>query len=89
MGVKIGDYDLDTSNISPADVEQLRKMFANFYPDSTPEEAEEFSAAVDDGEMCAAQVQGFFMFFKQSGRAAIENAFKLCSTKPKAEKSEQ
>ena len=26
MGVKIGDYDLDTSNISPADVEQLRKM---------------------------------------------------------------
>ena len=26
MGVKIGDYDLDTSNISPADVEKLRKM---------------------------------------------------------------
>ena len=31
--------------------EQLRKMFANFYPDSTPEEAEEFSAAVDGGEV--------------------------------------
>ena len=26
-------------------------MFANFYPDSTPEEAEEFSAAVDGGEV--------------------------------------
>ena len=26
MGVKIGDYDLDTSNISAADVENLRKM---------------------------------------------------------------
>ena len=100
--------------------EQLRKMFANFYPDSTPEEAVEFSTAVDDGEVMskksvnwnqimiwinesqflsslnqvsAAQVQGFFMFFKQSGRAAIENAFRLCSksnnAKPKAEKSEQ
>ena len=31
--------------------EQLRKMFANFYPDSTPEEAQEFSAAVDGGEV--------------------------------------
>lgn len=71
--------------------EQLRKMFANFYPDSTPEEAQEFSAAVDGGEVSAAQVQGFFMFFKQSGRAAIENAFRLCVTnkKPKVEKSEQ
>ena len=26
-------------------------MFANFYPDSTPEEAVEFSTAVDDGEV--------------------------------------
>ena len=26
MGVKIGDFDLDTSNISPADVENLRRM---------------------------------------------------------------
>ena len=26
MGVKIGDYDLDTNNISPADVEKLRAM---------------------------------------------------------------
>ena len=26
MGVKIGDYDLDTTNISPADVEKLRAM---------------------------------------------------------------
>ena len=44
-------------------------------------------------QVSAAQVQGFFMFFKQSGRAAIENAFRLCNannnTKPKAEKSEQ
>ena len=36
--------------------EQLRKMFANFYPDSTPEEAEEFSAAVDDGEVMSKKV---------------------------------
>ena len=43
-------------------------------------------------QVSAAQVQGFFMFFKQSGRAAIENAFRLCAnnnTKPKGEKSEQ
>ena len=44
-------------------------------------------------QVSAAQVQGFFMFFKQSGRAAIENAFRLCNannnTKPKAKKSEQ
>ena len=26
MVVKIGDFDLDTSNISPADVENLRRM---------------------------------------------------------------
>ena len=26
MGVKIGDFDLDTTNISPADVENLRRM---------------------------------------------------------------
>ena len=26
MVVKIGEFDLDTSNISPADVENLRKM---------------------------------------------------------------
>ena len=26
-------------------------MFANFYPDSAPEEAEEFAAAVDGGEV--------------------------------------
>ena len=56
-------------------------MFANFYPDSTPEEAEQFSAAVEGGSVSAAQVQGYFMFFKESGQAAIENAFRLC-TKP-------
>ena len=26
MGVKIGDFELDTSNISPADVDNLRRM---------------------------------------------------------------
>ena len=46
-------------------------------------------------QVSAAAVQGFFMFFKQSGRAAIENAFRLCNnnnnnnSKPKEIKSEQ
>ncbi len=63
--------------------EQLKNMFTNFYPDSSASEAEEFASSVD-GEVSAAQIQGFFMFFKQSGRVAIENAFRLTS-KPKAE----
>ena len=48
-------------------------LFANFYPDSAPGEAKEFSAAVKGEDMSAAEVQGQFLSFKKSGRAAIED----------------
>ena len=56
-------------------------MFANLYPNSMPEEAKDFSTAVDGRGENAAQVQGYVVFFKRSGRASIKNAFWLC-TKP-------
>ncbi len=54
-------------------------MFSNFYPDAAVEKASTFADQVSSksDRVSAAQVQGLFMFFKDSADAALENAFRL------------
>ena len=63
---------------------QVLKMFKRFYPEESEDTAQSFANAVIalDVPVSAAQIQGFFMFFKTSPQAAIENVFRL---KPKLE----
>jgi len=58
---------------------QLQRMFANFYPEASPEQALTFADQVIAGssEISAAQVQGLFMFFKESAEEALKNAYRL------------
>lgn len=62
---------------------QLQKMFSNFYPQANEDEAVRFATQVHDNcrHVSAAQVQGFFMFFKHSSSKALDNAH-LLYTKP-------
>jgi len=56
---------------------QLKKMFLRFYPQASnrPELSEEFSksATALDINLSAAQVQGYFMFFKHDPDSAVKN----------------
>ena len=59
---------------------QLIEMFDKFYPLAPPGSAKLFSDSVlkeSNAEVSAAQVQGFFMFFKADWQAAIDNAWRL------------
>ena len=63
--------------------EQLRSMFANFYPACAAGDATRFADALAAAnaagvDVSPAQVQGYFMLHKHSAREAIEQAFKLC-----------
>jgi chaperone BCS1 len=57
-------------------------MFTRFYPQESEIMAENFANSVMELNLpvSAAQIQGFFMFFKTNPNAAIENVFKF---KPK------
>lgn len=68
--------------IGPCTAYQLATMFRRFYPEVSDELASEFSTSVIElgVPVSAAQVQGFFMWFKKSPQAAIDNVFRF---KPK------
>ena len=59
--------------------EQLREMFRRFYPDDSDGRAEVFADKVTELGVCvsAAQVQGYFMFYKLSSQDAIDNVFRF------------
>jgi chaperone BCS1 len=61
---------------------QLGLMFAKFFPEEGPARAGEFATAATDlgVPLSAAQVQGYFMWFKKSPKGAIDNVFRF---KPK------
>ena len=68
--------------IGHCDQEQIQKMFQRFYPEESEERAKMFADAVIalDVPVSAAQIQGFFMFFKSSPQAALENVFRFKPT---------
>ena len=61
---------------------QLKEMFRKFYPETAPSVAEEFASGVISLEVpvSAAQVQGYFMWFKKHPDQAVENVWRF---KPK------
>ena len=61
---------------------QLQEMFRKFYPQTLPAVAEKFAEAVISLEVpvSAAQVQGYFMWFKKHPEQAVENVWRF---KPK------
>jgi len=63
---------------------QLEQMFTKFYPDQSPSRATDFASQV--GELgcpvSAAQVQGYFMWFKHNPDEAIANVWRF---KPRTE----
>ena len=63
---------------------QLEQMFTKFYPDQSPSRATDFASQV--GELgcpvSAAQVQGYFMWFKHNPDEAISNVWRF---KPRTE----
>ena len=67
--------------------EQLEQMFSNFYPNANSGECSIFAEQVSSNsdQISAAQIQGFFMFFKHSSKRALENAHLLYEKKPKAD----
>jgi chaperone BCS1 len=63
---------------------QLISMFRNFYPKAEDSVlAEEFADELErlGGEVSAAQIQGFFMFYKHSAQKAVENCYRLIPPK--------
>jgi len=58
---------------------QLSTMFSKFYPHESIEKAEKFSASVLelDIPVSAAQIQGYFMWFKKSPDEAIDNVWRF------------
>lgn len=63
---------------------QLQQMFSKFYPDQPQEQGAMFASEVTKLEcpVSAAQVQGYFMWFKHHPDQAIENVWRF---KPKSE----
>lgn len=63
---------------------QLITMFKNFYPDPADSKlAEAFANELErlGGDVSAAQIQGFFMFYKHCAKSALENSFRLVTPK--------
>jgi len=65
--------------ISHCSHHQLLHMFAKFFPSEAAGRAAEFAnAATELGvPLSAAQVQGYFMWFKKSPQEAIDNVFRF------------
>ena len=61
------------------DHQQLIKMFRRFYPGASEELSIQFADKVTELEtpVSAADIQGFFMFAKDSPQAAIDNVSRL------------
>ena len=58
---------------------QLQKMFERFYPDETTEHAKQFAERVIASvkTISPAEIQGYFMFYKDSGQDALANSDNL------------
>ena len=54
---------------------QLEQMYLKFYPDEPDHKAKHFSKGAEElnYNISAAQVQGFFMFYKSNPQGAIDN----------------
>ena len=65
--------------IGHCDFSQAKLMFQRFYPGVSEELAIKFAEEVValDVPVSAAQIQGFFMFFKRDPMTAIENVFRF------------
>lgn len=65
--------------------QQLKQMFSRFYPMENDARAEIFASKVCELgiEISAAQVQGYFMWFKKSPQAAIDNVFRFITPQEK------
>jgi len=58
---------------------QLREMFKRFYPSDTEERGAVFADKINEMkvDVSAAQVQGYFMFYKNNSQDAIDNVFRF------------
>ena len=58
---------------------QLQKMYERFYPEMPETAAIEFGQAVENTgrRYSMAQLQGYFMFYKDSAKGALSNTEKL------------
>jgi len=58
---------------------QLREMFKRFYPNDGEDRAEVFADKINEMkvDVSAAQVQGYFMFYKNNSQHAIDNVFRF------------
>jgi chaperone BCS1 len=76
--IRPGRVDL-LEEIGLATGTQMQQMFARFYPDSTPELAREFAERLvaADAQLSMAEIQGFFMFFKNDAHAVLKNLNQL------------
>ena len=65
--------------IGHVDAVSAKTMFLRFYPGVSEELATKFAEEVValDVPVSAAQLQGFFMFFKRDPNIAIENVFRF------------
>jgi len=62
---------------------QLQKMFERFYPEETPERAREFGERVlaSAKTISPAEVQGYFMLYKDSGQDALANSENILNSR--------
>jgi len=58
---------------------QLQTMFEKFFPDQTLDKAQQFASEVErlDCPVSAAQIQGYFMWFKNQPENAISNVWRF------------
>merc|ERR1719167_1748442 len=58
---------------------QIKEMFIKFYPQDEPARAEAFADKIYDldVELSAAQVQGYFMWYKKSSQEALDNVHRF------------
>lgn len=58
---------------------QLLQMFSKFFPEQPLDKAAEFAAAASElgVPLSAAQVQGYFMWFKKSPQGAVDNVWRF------------
>ena len=73
IGYCCGDPNNGTDNI------QVKSMFKRFYPEADEESVDKFTEDVIalNVPISAAELQGFFMFYKGNSQLAIENVFRF------------
>ncbi|EER08415.1 mitochondroal chaperone, putative [Perkinsus marinus ATCC 50983] len=69
--VRPGRVDVKV-HVGLATRDQMQRMFMRFYPDST-EWAEEFARKLEGTPLSLADIQGYFLFFKNDPEGCLEN----------------